>query len=31
MSFYDKLDDNLLIETACKFDFDNQLIKKLEE
>lgn len=31
MLFYDKIDDNQLIETACKFDFDNQYIKQLED
>lgn len=31
MSFYDHIDDNELILTACQFDFDNQYVRKLED
>jgi len=31
MTFYDKIDDDILIETACKFDIDNDIIKKMED
>lgn len=29
--FYEAVSDDELIETACKFEFDNEFIRKLEE
>lgn len=31
MTFYEKIDDDILIETACKFDIDNDSIRKMED
>lgn len=31
MAYYDSIDDNILIDTACRFEFNNEYIKKLED
>jgi len=31
MDFYNQIDDDILIQTACQFEIDNQQIKKLED